>query len=429
MDNLVLQLKGIRKSFDGVEVLHSVDLDIEKGKVTALVGENGAGKSTLMKILMGEYTADSGTMLLDGQKVSFKTSHQALSHGISMMFQEMSPFPDLTVAQNIYIGREPQKFRFIKSGELNRNAKALLDGLNIRLDPKRLVKSLAVSEMQMLEIAKAVSHNSKIVIMDEPTSAITASEVRVLFDTIRTLKEKGVTVIYISHKLDELFEIADRVCVLRDGCIISARPIGEVDRGQMISEMVGREISQVYPTVEKEIGETVLSVKNLGRRGVFRDISFDLRRGEILGIAGMVGAGRTELVTALFGCEPLTSGDIVLNGKSVKIKSPGDAIKNHMALIPEDRGRCGLNLKSSVLSNMCMTIISKLGRFGFARRKREKSEAAKMISNMRIRLSRVSQVVSSLSGGNQQKVVVGKWLLTDPEVVLMDARHRRRREI
>lgn len=420
MDNFVLQMTGICKSFDGVEVLHSVDLNIERSKVTALVGENGAGKSTLMKILMGEHMADAGTILLDGEKVSFTNSHQALAHGISMMFQELSPFPDLSVAENIYIGREPQKCHFVKKKQLHQKAQELLDSLSIRLDPARLVKTLTVSEVQMLEIAKAVSHDSKIVIMDEPTSAITDSEVKVLFDTIETLKRKGVTIIYISHKLDELFQIADHVCVLRDGHVVSTRPIAEVDRGQMISEMVGRAINQVYPSVEKQIGDTVLSVRGLGRKGAFHDVSLELKKGEILGVAGMVGAGRTELVSALFGIDPADSGEILLNGRKLQIKSPRDAIAGKFALVPEDRANCGLNLKASVLSNMCLTILKSVGRFGFSNRKAEKAQAKRMIDSMRIRLNSENQIVSSLSGGNQQKVVVGKWLLTAPEIILMD---------
>ena len=420
MDNYVLQMTGISKSFDGVGVLHSVALSVERGKVTALVGENGAGKSTLMKILMGEYSADSGTILLDGKAVGFANSHQALSHGISMMFQEMSPFPDMSVAQNIYIGREPRWGCFVKSGEVRQKAKDLLESLNIKLDPDRLVKTLAVSEMQMLEIAKAVSHDSKIVVMDEPTSAITDSEVKVLFDTIGKLKEKGVAVIYITHKLDELFVIANRVCVLRDGNIISSRAIEDVDRQQMISEMVGRTISQVFPKVEKEIGDTVLKVEGLSRKGAFHDISFELKKGEILGFAGMVGAGRTEVVSALFGIDRASSGKIIFNGEKIAVRNPKDAIKHRFALVPEDRARCGLNLKSSVLSNLNITIISAISRFGFSNHKAEKAKTKEMVGKLRIKINSDSQIISSLSGGNQQKIVVGKWLLTVPDVVFMD---------
>ena len=310
MDKPLLKVCGLKKSFGGVEVLHSIDFIAEAGKVTALVGENGAGKSTFMKILMGEYDSDAGTIELNGKEVHFTDSHQALSNGISMIFQEMSPFPNLTVAENMYIGREPHKLHFLKKKELREKAKAQLKKLNISLNIDTPVKNLTVSEMQLLEIAKAVSYQSQIVIMDEPTSALTDSEVRILFDMIAKLKKQGVAIIYISHKLDELFEIADVISVLRDGQMISTHPIELVDRDVMISEMVGRKIDNIYPTVEKKIGEPVLEVRNLKRQGIFHNISFHLKKGEILGIAGMVGAGRTEVVTSIFGIDKYQSGDL-----------------------------------------------------------------------------------------------------------------------
>ena len=282
------------------------------------------------------------------------------------------------------------------------------------------MRDLTVSEIQLLEIAKAVSYNSKIVVMDEPTSSLTSTEVKLLFDTIHRLKEQGVAVIYISHKLDELFEIADEVCVLRDGNMISSRPIGQVDRQQMISEMVGRTLSQMYPTVEKEIGEEILRVEHLERKGVFQDASFTVHRGEILGFAGMVGAGRTELISSIFGLDRYTQGKIWLNGKEITIRSPSDAIHNHFALIPEDRARCGLNLKASVKTNVCMAILSKISRHGFSNKRAEEKTADDMIRQVRIKVTSRNQPVASLSGGNQQKVVVGKWLLTHPDIVFMD---------
>ena len=315
----LLEIRGLRKSFNGVEVLHSVDLTLEKGKVTALVGENGAGKSTLMKILMGEYHADAGEVFLEGEKVVFSNPHQALSRGISMIFQEMSPFPELTVAENMYVGREPHKFIFIRKKEQRKMAEALLERLGIHLDLDRKVKDLTVSEMQLLEIAKAISYDSKIVIMDEPTSALTDSEVRILFATISNLKKHGVAMVYITHKLDELVQVADTVCVLRDGNIISSRPIHEVEQNVMISEMVGRKIENIYPRVEKQIGDVVFEVRGLERRGEFHDISFTIRKGEILGLAGMVGAGRTEVVSSIFGINPYTKGKDLLNGEEIPI--------------------------------------------------------------------------------------------------------------
>ena len=422
MDKPLLKVCGLKKSFGG-------------GKVTALVGENGAGKSTFMKILMGEYDSDAGTIELNGKEVHFTDSHQALSNGISMIFQEMSPFPNLTVAENMYIGREPHKLHFLKKKELREKAKAQLKKLNISLNIDTPVKNLTVSEMQLLEIAKAVSYQSQIVIMDEPTSALTDSEVRILFDMIAKLKKQGVAIIYISHKLDELFEIADVISVLRDGQMISKKKKELVDRDVMISkmvgrkidniypsEMVGRKIDNIYPTVEKKIGEPVLEVRNLKRQGIFHNISFHLKKGEILGIAGMVGAGRTEVVTSIFGIDKYQSGEIFLNGKKVDIYSPKSAIQNHIALVPEDRARCGLNLGATIRSNMCTTILNKTSKFhgALSDSKAEYNYTRLMMDKMHIKATGSEQEAGSLSGGNQQKIVVGKWLLTEPEIVFLD---------
>lgn len=422
MSGALLKVRALKKSFNGIEVLHSVDFEAQAGKVTALVGENGAGKSTLMKILMGEYTADSGEIRLEGKQVQFTSPHQALTSGISMIFQEMSPFPELTVAENIYMGREPCRFGFLKKKEQRRMAEQKLKELGVNLDADRKVKTLTVSELQLLEITKAVSYDSKVVIMDEPTSSLTDSEVSLLFQMIETLKKKQVAVIYISHKLDELFRIADQICVLRDGKMISSRPVSEVNREVMISEMVGRTMDQIYPTVEKTIGETIFRVENLTRRGVFEDISFEIKKGEILGIAGMVGSGRTEVAEALFGVEKYQSGRIYLNGKEIKIGNTRDAIHCGMALIPEDRARCGLNLRGTIKANMCTTILDQIGKGKglIANKRAEKQKTEEMSQKMRIKMNSIEQLAMYLSGGNQQKIVVGKWLLTEPEIVMMD---------
>jgi inositol transport system ATP-binding protein len=326
------------------------------------------------------------------------------------------------VAENMYIGREPSKAGFLKKAEQKQMAQRKLDELGIHLDINRKVKSLTVAELQLLEIAKAVSYDSRVVIMDEPTSSLTDSEVTLLFDTIRALKEKNVSIIYISHKLDELFEIADYVCVLRDGNIISSRTIEDVDRDVMISEMVGRNLDQIYPQVEKTIGDVVFEVKNLTRQGIFSDISFQIRKGEILGFAGMVGAGRTEVAEALFGIEHYQSGSILINGEEVKIRNTRDAILKHIALVPEDRARCGLNLSGSIRSNMCSTILNQIGKGkGYiANKTKEKEKTLEMASKMKIKMAGPEQLAIYLSGGNQQKIVVGKWLLTNPDIVIMD---------
>lgn len=422
MGKEILQVKGLKKSFNGVEVLHSVDFTAREGQVTALVGENGAGKSTLMKILMGEYTADEGEVLLDGQKVQFANPHQALMNGISMIFQEMSPFPELTVAENMYIGREPHAGCFLKKKEQGQMARRKLEELGIQLDISEKVKFLTVSQIQMLEIAKAVSYDSRVVIMDEPTSSLTDSEVNLLFKTIYALKEKKVAVIYISHKLDELFRIADYVCVLRDGEIISSRPIGEVDRNVMISEMVGRNLDQIYPSVEKEIGEVVFQAEHLTRKGVFSDVSFSLRRGEILGFAGMVGAGRSQVAEAIFGIEKYQEGTMMLHGRIIRNRNVREAIAGGFAMVPEDRARCGLNLGGSIKANMCATILDRIGKCRglLADKAGEQEMTSRMCKQMNIKMNSMDGQAVFLSGGNQQKIVVGKWLLTDPEIIIMD---------
>lgn len=422
MDKPLLKISNLRKSFNGIEVLHSVDLQVRAGEIVALVGENGAGKSTLMKILMGEYSSDGGSIELEGREVHFSSPHQALESGISMIFQEMSPFPNLTVAENIYVGREPHKYGFLNPKAQNEKAKMLLEMLGINLDIYKKVRDLTVSEMQLLEIAKAVSYHSKIVIMDEPTSALTDSEVQLLFRAIARLKKQGVSIIYISHKMEELYEIADTICVLRDGCMISSRPIADVKQEVIISEMVGRKLEQMYPELEKKIGEVIFRVEDLKQKGVFENISFELRRGEVLGIAGMVGSGRTELLSSMFGIERYHEGSIYIDEKEVEIRSPEDAIKNHMALVPEDRGRCGLNLLGSIRMNMCMTILDKISRWKgiFANPNVEKENTGSMSEKMHIKMNDQEQSVHSLSGGNQQKVVVGKWLLTEPDIIFLD---------
>ena len=420
MEKPILEMKSIKKGFNGVEVLHSINFSVCRGKVTALVGENGAGKSTLMKILMGEYQPDSGTIILDGQEVVFADPHRALMSGISMIFQEMSPFPNLTVAQNLFAGREPHIGPFIDNRRIREQAKTLLESLSIRLDIDKKVRDLTVSEMQLLEIAKAVSHQAKIVIMDEPTSALTDTEVGLLFDIIRQLKEQGVSIIYITHKLEELKAIADEICVLRDGCIINTHPIAEYDQNQIVSEMVGRKIENIYPQITKEIGEVVLQVQHYSCKGLFEDISFDLRSGEILGLAGMVGAGRTEIVSSIFGILGHDSGEVIYKGQPLQIRRPADAIRNHFALIPEDRARDGLNLVATIRSNLCMVVQDKTKNGILSSPSKEEALAGEMMEQLKIKAGGTWQGVNSLSGGNQQKVVLGKWLLSEPEVVFFD---------
>lgn len=416
----ILEMSGIRKSFHGVEVLHSVNFAVQKGKVCALVGENGAGKSTLMKILMGVYHADAGEIEFDGEPVSINSPSEALEKGISIIPQEISLINDMTVAENIFLNREPSKYFIVNKRELNARTDELFRSIGIKINAQTPVRELSMAQMQMLEIAKAVSYNSKVVIMDEPTSTLTNSEVEILFNTIRRLTSRGVSIIYITHKLDELFVIADSITVLRDGSVISNHPTEEVDRNTMIGEMVGRTINQVFPTVSKNIGETILEVKNYSNKRLFKDISFSVRQGEILGFAGMVGAGRTEIVSSVFGLIPHDTGETYVWGEKKTIKRPLDAMKCGMALVPEERGMYGLNLKASVRNNICSLILDKLSRYGIVVGEKEKKKTGELIDTLHIKAREQEQLVSTLSGGNQQKIVISKWIAREPHIFFMD---------
>ncbi len=417
MEN-ILKMNNIVKSFCGVEVLHDVDLELYSGEVLALIGENGAGKSTMMKILMGIEQPDSGSIELFGKETEIGSPAKALQSGIAMIHQELNPILDMTVAENMYIGREARKFCVVNMKLQEKMTSEQLDKMELDISPSMRMGDLSVSEIQMVEIAKAVSYGSKILIMDEPTSAITEEEVHQLFKIIGKLKNAGIGIIYISHKLDELSIIADRVQVLRDGDLIKVQMMKEMSRQDMIKYMVGREITEVYPKCQNEIGDVVLEVKNLTRNGEFNDISFNLHKGEKLGIAGLVGAGRTELVTTLFGDRQIHSGEIYVNGEGLKLRHPIDAIRNKIALVTEDRKMFGLNLLGSVKDNMMMCIDNRESAFGFLKKNRANELSDLMIDKLCIKVTSRDQVVSNLSGGNQQKVVLGKWLLTEPDIII-----------
>lgn len=416
----ILNMKGIVKSFSGVEVLHGVDLTLYSGEVLALIGENGAGKSTLMKILMGIEQPQSGHIYLNGEKTVIQNPAKALSNGIAMIHQELNPIPEMTIAENLYLGREINKFGFVNMAKQEQLTREWLQKLQLTFSPSTRMKELSVSETQMVEIAKAISYNSRILIMDEPTSAITESEVNQLFNIIKMLREDGIGIIYISHKLDELPNIADRVQVLRDGHVVSVTPMHQTSRQDMVRDMVGREIPSIYPRCNNKIGDTVLEVRNLTRTGEFENINFNLRSGEKLGIAGLMGAGRTELVCTLFGERQATSGDIFIKGKKINPKLPIAAMKMKMALVPEDRKLMGLNLLMTVEENTTMCIDRKEQRFGFLRNKRNQELTDQMIDKLSIKVNSRNHVVENLSGGNQQKVVLAKWLLTNPDIFLFD---------
>ncbi len=416
----LLKMQNISKTFGTNKVLDHVQFDLMSGEVHALIGENGAGKSTLMKILMGIYEADEGTVEMEGKKVFFPNPSKALEAGIAMIHQELNPILDMSVAENIFTGKEIRKHGFVDKKAQEEEATHYLEELGVTISPATLMRKLSVSEIQMVEIAKTLSWGARIIIMDEPTSAITESEVGKLFENIRMLTKKGIGIIYISHKMDELFEISDRITVLRDGTYISTSDTAEITPRELIRRMVGRDITEIYPEHRSKIGEKVLSVKDVSRTGEFSNISFELHRGEKLGIAGLMGAGRTELVMALFGANRLDSGSIEIDGKAVQMKSPGDAIAHKMALISEDRKFYGLNLIGSVEDNIVSIIEGKISRFGFFDKRKSRELTDDMIGKLRIKTSSPKQLVKNLSGGNQQKVVLAKWLLDDPDILIFD---------
>lgn len=416
----ILRMQGMTKSFSGNVVLNNVDFDLRAGEVHSLIGENGAGKSTLMKILMGVYRADAGKIYIGGKEIEIDSPAKALSNGIAMIHQELVPIPDMTVADNIFVGRELEKFGFVHRREQERKAAEILKGIGLDIAPQKKMRELSVSEMQMVEIAKTISRGARIIIMDEPTSAITESEVRKLFDAIRKLCSQGIGIIYISHKMEELFEISNRVTVLRDGALIGTDSILNMTHQKLVKMMVGREIADVYPECCAVPSDVILSVRNLTRDREFYDISFDLRRGERLGIGGLIGAGRTEVVMTIFGERRPQSGEVYLNGKKINIRSPRQAIANKIALISEDRKRYGLNLMASTRDNIVSIIEKKLTKAGFFQFHKADEIAKRMTNRLNVKVSSPKQIVGSLSGGNQQKVVLAKWLAEDIEVFIFD---------
>ena len=421
----VLELKNIYKSFPGVKVLEDVTLQVRPGEVHALMGENGAGKSTLMKILMGIYKADQGSIFLEGKETAMHGPKDAMSKGISMIHQELNTVLDMEVAENVFVGREllkkgMEKLKIVDIARMREETGRYFREMNIDIDPRAKMRTLSVAEMQLVEIVKAISLNSRIIVMDEPTSAITEKEATVLFAQIERLKKQGVAIIYISHKMDEIFRISDTITVLRDGQWIGTKPAKELDNDMLIKMMVGRELTDIYPKDPVKIGDVILEVKNLSRGKKVQDASFSLRKGEVLGIAGLVGAGRSELVETIFGLYPKTGGQIFLHGKEVHIKSAADAIKNKMALITEDRKQTGLNLIVSVKENIASVSIGKLSTHGIVNDKKINEVSEKYIRELKIKTPDGNAIVGNLSGGNQQKVVLAKWLLDEPDIIIFD---------
>jgi len=418
-------MTDITKSFSGVRVLDHVQLTVRPGEVHALMGENGAGKSTMMNILMGVHSADGGEILLKGKQIVNSSPKEAMVNGISMIHQELNPVLDMDVSENVFLGREIRKgtegiLSLIDRKAMRRETKKLFDAAGIDINPASLMRDLSVAECQLVEIIKAISISAKIVIMDEPTSAITDKEVDLLFRQIRNLTSKGVAVIYISHKMDEIFSIADFITVLRDGQYISSDRAEALDQDKLIRLMVGRELKEIFPKEEVEIGDVIMEVRNFSFEPKVRDVSFNLRKGEILGIAGLVGAGRSELVESLFGVHKNSGGTLSIRGREVTVNCAGDAIANKIALITEDRKQTGLNLIATVEENISLVSLDQLFPRGIINRQKEAGVVEASISRFGVKVSSKNAVTRSLSGGNQQKVVIAKWLLTEPEIIIMD---------
>ncbi|HEY7505474.1 MAG TPA: sugar ABC transporter ATP-binding protein [Gemmatimonadales bacterium] len=419
---MLLEVEDLRKEFPGVLALDGVSLRLQAGTVHAVMGENGAGKSTLMKIIAGIHPPDAGTVRLRGRPVQLGSPREALQHGIAMIHQELNLMPSMTVAENVWIGREPlTRLGFVDHGELRRRTAELFLGLGIETEPSLSVGELSVAERQMVEIAKALSRDAALLIMDEPTSAMTETETRRLFDIIRELKAQGKGILYITHRLNEVFEIADEISVLRDGRRIGTRPAPEITPEELIRWMVGRDLTQLFPRGESTVGRVVLSVRELGLEGRFRGVSFDLRVGEILGVAGLIGAGRSNLAETLFGLTPASSGTIEIEGRVVVIAHPSDAVRQGMAFLTEDRKESGCFLPLDVLSNLTLAALNRrFVRAGFVDHAEAASEGRRLAASLRLRTPGLDEPVMNLSGGNQQKVLIGRWLLTGPRILILD---------
>ena len=418
---MILKLKNITKEFPGVVALNNINFGLMKGEVHVLLGENGAGKSTLVKVLSGAYSKDSGEIYLNGVKIEIKNPKHAQQLGIGIIYQELNLIPHLTVAENIFLGSEYlNSFGLINNKKIYEETKKLLDELNVHINPDSLVSTLGTAQQQMVEIARALSLNSQILIMDEPTSSLTKNEIHQLFQTIRKLKQKGVAIIYISHRLEEIFEIGDRVTILRDGNYVATKLIDETDQNELVKMMVNRDLKDHYPKRRAGAGKELLRVNNLSTKDLLKNISFRLNSGEILGIYGLLGSGRTELARVIFGADTYETCEIYLNERLIKINSPSKAIKEGIGFLTEDRKTQGLILDICIKHNISITTLNEFSKFGFIDGKNEEQVSEKYISDLKIKTTGSDQIVRFLSGGNQQKVVFAKWLNSGANIYIFD---------
>ena len=420
MSDFILELRNICKSFPGVKALDNVSFSIERGTVHALVGENGAGKSTLIKVLAGIYQPESGEMILEGAARHFKTPSESQTAGISVVHQEIKLSETLSVAENVFLGNLLYKGIRVDWKAMRERADEMLTQLGLSLDVNAVVSDLSVAQKQMVEICKAINRNCRLLIMDEPSATLTEKEQKVMFQTVKRLREQGMTIIYISHRLDEIFDLADNVTVLRDGCHVRTMAVSDVTRHDLVTMMVGREVVNEYPKETVPLGDTVLEVKDITRKGVLNGISFKLRRGEVLGVAGLVGAGRTELARAILGIDKIDGGEIYLNGQKVTIPSFREAIRKGFALVPEDRKNQGLVQLLSVCRNICMVNMNAVSSGMVVSEAKERERALEYVGKLDISTPSVETEVQYLSGGNQQKVVIAKWLLQDADIIILD---------
>ncbi|MBO0144369.1 sugar ABC transporter ATP-binding protein [Agrobacterium sp. Ap1] len=417
----ILEMRGISQIFPGVKALDGVNISLHPGEVTALIGENGAGKSTLVKILTGIYVPSEGEILIDGQPVSFSSAQDAVDAGVTAIHQETVLFDELSVAENIFLGHAPRtRFGLIDWKVMNARAAELLHALESEIDPTIRLKDLSIAQRHLVAIARALSVEARIVIMDEPTAALSRKEIDDLFRIVEGLKKQGKAILFISHKFDEVYEIAENFAVFRDGRAVGHGRLSETPQDTIVRMMVGRDVSNIFPKVEVAIGKTVLSVENYCHPTEYRDISFDLKRGEILGVYGLVGAGRSEICQSLFGVTRPSSGQLVLEGETISIRSPRDAIAAGIVYVPEERGRHGLALPMPIFQNMSLPSLARTSRSGFLKAANELALARKYAERLDLRAAALSVPVGTLSGGNQQKVVIGKWLATLPKVIILD---------
>ena len=413
--------RGIDKSFGSTQVLKQAGFTLESGEVHALMGENGAGKSTLMKILTGVYTKDAGTVLVDGKEVNYKNPQEAEKAGIVFIYQELNVMFDLTVEENLFMGKEIHgKFGICDKKAMQKKAQEALNILGVNISPKTVMAELSVGQQQMVEICKALMADAKVIIMDEPTAALTQSETVALFKVIESLRKKGVSMVYISHRMEEIFELCDRITVLRDGSYIGVKNIPETNMNEIVKMMIGREIGERYPSRNVKIGKEVLKVKELTRKGTFHDVNFSVRAGEVLGVSGLMGAGRTEIMQAIFGNLSYESGTIEIDGKEVKISNPRQAMEHGIGFITEDRKTEGLMLDKSIRENISLCNLRRISKSSVISREAEKNMVAEAIKDLHIKCFGSYHECNNLSGGNQQKVVLAKWILTNPKILILD---------